>query len=55
MTLKGWLEPIEKGYPALKSRFEGLELEKTIDNAKRMRETELIRSDWCAYRDLNPN
>ena len=55
ITKHRWLEPIEKGYPALKSRFEGLELEKTIDNAKRMRETELIRSDWCGYRDLNPN
>lgn len=50
-----WLETIENEYPALETRLERLELNKTLDTAKRNKQIDLVRSDWCAYRDSNPD
>ncbi len=46
---------IENEYPPLESRLTRLELNKTLTTTGRNIELDAIRSDWCAYRDLNPN
>lgn len=50
-----WVETIENDYPALEERLSTLGLDKTLDNVERNKQTDLIRSDWCAYRDSNSN
>lgn len=42
------VETIENEYPALEERLSTLGLDKTLDNIERNKQTDLIRSDWCA-------
>lgn len=46
---------IENKYPSLESRLTRLELNKNLTTSGRNIELDAIRSDWCGYRDLNPN
>lgn len=43
---------VENEYPALEERLARLELNKTIDTTERNQQIDLIRSDWCGYRDI---
>ena len=46
---------VENVYPALEERLARLELDKTLNTTERNQQIDLVRSDWCGYRDLNPN
>ncbi len=50
-----WVKEVENSYPALETRLKGLELDKTLDTTERNQRIDLVRSDWCAYRDSNSN
>lgn len=55
ITKHKWLEPIENSYPALKQRYDRLELGKTLVTQRQSEEIASIRSTWGGYRESNPN
>ena len=50
-----WLIPIEKDYPALKAKYDSLELKKDQDIQSYNTELSNLILDWCAYPDSNRN
>lgn len=50
-----WFVPIEKDYPALKAKYDSLELKKDKDIQSYNTELSNLILDWCAYPDLNRN
>lgn len=55
ITKHKWLETIESGYKPLKSRYDALELDKTLTAKARNAQIEDIRTTWGGYWELNPD
>ncbi len=55
ITPNEWLVPIEKAYPALEAEFNRLELDKSLDTAKRSEYFAQLILTWGGYWESNPD